>query len=147
MRRLVQGAATFVPLAVIFFIVTAGFWLTIADFSGQSLCVFKRVFLLDCPGCGLTRAFLLIPRGYFIDALVLNVASLPLYFFFAYLLLQQTSETVFHKLLKWRIREGGLILWVLAIVLLLVGQWFFKVVIYFSEHSFLSYLLALFFAT
>jgi len=143
MRRLIQGAATFVPLAVLFFIVTAGLWLTIADFSGQSLCVFKRIFLLDCPGCGFTRAFLLIPRGRFADALALNVASLPLYFFFAYLLLQQMSENVFHKSLKWRIPETALIFWVLAIVVLLVGQWFFKTAFYFSEHSFLSYVLAL----
>lgn len=147
MRRLIHGVAAFAPLAVLLFVVTAGLWLTIADFPGQSLCVFKRVFLLDCPGCGLTRAFLLIPRGRFADALHFNVASLPLYFFFAYLLVQQISESVFHKRFKWRVPEGGLIFWVLAIVLLLLLQWVFRTIDYFLEHSFLSYVLSLFFAT
>lgn len=143
MRRWIHLAVGLAPLPVLFFVVTAGFWLTAADFSGQSLCVFKRIFLLDCPGCGLTRAFLLIPRGRFGDALAFNVASLPLYFFFAYLFVQQTSASLLQRPLKWRLSERGLVFWVLAIVVLLVGQWFFRTVAYFSEHSVWAYLLSL----
>jgi hypothetical protein len=43
------------------------------------LCLFKGVTGLDCPGCGMTRAFLLIGHGRFADAVAMHPASIPAY--------------------------------------------------------------------
>ncbi|MCP5464398.1 MAG: DUF2752 domain-containing protein [Deltaproteobacteria bacterium] len=69
--------------ALVFFgaplVLLAGLFLDIGDLPGRTICTIKRLYLLDCPGCGLTRAFLLIPQGDFLKALQLNAASLSLY--------------------------------------------------------------------
>jgi hypothetical protein len=143
MKQLLQGAAIYVPVLVLFFILTAGFWLTAADFPSESMCIFRHVLHLDCPGCGLSRAFLLIPRGYWQEALAFNAGSVPLYFFFAYLFVQQGSEHVIKRGLRYKIPQETLALWILAIVLILLGQWVYKTLAYFSEHSFLEYILSL----
>lgn len=46
-------------------------------------CATKRLFGWDCPGCGMTRAFISISRGQFARAWQFNPASWLLYFFIA----------------------------------------------------------------
>lgn len=41
------------------------------------LCLVKGITGLDCPGCGMTRAFLLIGHGRLGDAFAMHPASLP----------------------------------------------------------------------
>jgi len=43
------------------------------------VCVWKAKLNRECPGCGLTRSFLLIARGRFEDASAMNRAGPPLY--------------------------------------------------------------------
>ncbi len=47
--------------------------------SPVPLCLFKGLTGLDCPGCGMTRAFFFISRGHFADAAAMNPASIPAY--------------------------------------------------------------------
>ena len=47
--------------------------------SPVPFCLVKTLTGLDCPGCGMTRAFLFISRGRFADAVALNPASIPAY--------------------------------------------------------------------
>lgn len=42
-----------------------------------SLCLVKTLTGLDCPGCGMTRAFLLIGHGRVADAAAMHPASIP----------------------------------------------------------------------
>jgi len=42
-------------------------------------CIFKLVFNIPCPGCGLTRAFILISRLEFADAFRMNILAIPLF--------------------------------------------------------------------
>ena len=46
---------------------------------GPSLCAFRSITGLPCPGCGLTRAFVSLSRGNVARAWDLNPFSLPLY--------------------------------------------------------------------
>jgi hypothetical protein len=41
------------------------------------LCLLKGLTGLDCPGCGMTRAFLLIGHGRLADAAAMHPASIP----------------------------------------------------------------------
>jgi hypothetical protein len=45
--------------------------------SPVPLCLVKGLTGLDCPGCGMTRAFLLIGHGRFADAAAMHPASIP----------------------------------------------------------------------
>lgn len=45
--------------------------------SPGPLCLIKALTGLDCPGCGMTRAFLFIGHGRFADAAALHPASIP----------------------------------------------------------------------
>lgn len=42
-------------------------------------CLFKKLFSIPCPGCGLTRAFKAIINLNFIDAFNYNILGIPLF--------------------------------------------------------------------
>ncbi len=64
-----------------------------------SVCQFRNVTGLNCPGCGLTRAFVSIAHGRFIEAWNYNAASLLVFAFV-------TSQIPYRALQIWRIRSG-----------------------------------------
>jgi len=45
--------------------------------SPVPLCIVKGLTGLDCPGCGMTRAFLLVGHGRFADAAATHPLSIP----------------------------------------------------------------------
>jgi len=55
---------------------------------GVNLCLFHWLTGLQCPGCGMTRAFYAISHGQWLEALKLNIFSLALYTFFMGILLR-----------------------------------------------------------
>lgn len=51
-------------------------------------CVFKKLFDISCPGCGLTRCFRAILKGNFSSAFRYSIIGIPLFIFgFIYVLL------------------------------------------------------------
>jgi hypothetical protein len=44
---------------------------------GPVLCVWRRLFHVHCPGCGLTRAMCLLAHGHYADAIAMNWRVLP----------------------------------------------------------------------
>jgi len=50
------------------------------------LCMFHRITGLQCPGCGMTRAFHALMHGHISEALEYNLLSIPLFFAAAVLL-------------------------------------------------------------
>jgi hypothetical protein len=73
-----------------------------APFLGilPGICTWKRLFGLDCPGCGLTRCFVALAHGYFRQAWQFNPAG---FLIFALLVYQLPFRTV----QLWRIGQGG----------------------------------------
>ena len=47
-------------------------------------CIFKLIFNIPCPGCGLSRAFKEIIKLNFAKAIYYNILSIPLLIFFIY---------------------------------------------------------------
>lgn len=70
------------PLILLFFILTAGWWIVPADVQKVPLCFFKYLTGFDCPGCGLTRSFLSLARGHFLSAFRYNAAGPFIYLLF-----------------------------------------------------------------
>jgi hypothetical protein len=66
-------AALLLCLAIISISVTV----TPIDDSPVSLCVFRVLTGIPCPGCGMTRAFIYLGHGNFRNAVVHNPLSLP----------------------------------------------------------------------
>ena len=56
-------------------LLVAWFW----EWHGPGLCLFHRLTGLECPGCGMTRAFHALTHGHVSEALSFNLLSLPLF--------------------------------------------------------------------
>ncbi len=69
-------------LADVSIFVLCGFIIVIAYCSGKSVCLFRNIFHIPCPSCGLTRAFICIISGNLKEAFYYNAVSLPLFFCF-----------------------------------------------------------------
>jgi hypothetical protein len=68
-------------------------------------CMFKVLFGIDCPGCGMTRAFFALLRGDLAGSLTYNPALIPLLMTIVVLFIQ----------LKIKHPKGGLLLiWLFA---------------------------------
>jgi len=139
LKLCLKKAASYIPALVLLIILCAGFIVSVGDLPTQTLCIYKRLFQIDCPGCGLTRAFLLIPKGHFLQALQLNAASVALYFLFILMLLTLISRMFHFKahdhsgFKRFRFYLSQLVL------VLIVGHWAVKIANYFSNHSLLEY--------
>lgn len=64
-----------------------------------SMCSTRVLMGIDCPGCGLTRAFISISQGRFLDAWNFNPASFAVYAFVA-------AQIPWHSIQLWRIYQG-----------------------------------------
>ncbi len=53
-------------------------WLMVSGTIHYS-CIFKRIFNICCPGCGLTRSFRCILNFDFIEAIKYNILGIPLF--------------------------------------------------------------------
>ena len=60
-------------------VLAAAFMLPTGWESPLPLCLFKGLTGFDCPGCGMTRAFIFISHGRFADAVSMHPASIPAY--------------------------------------------------------------------
>ena len=83
-------------------------------------CPYKESLGIDCPGCGLQRAFVALLRGDVAESLVMYPALLPMLFMFLLLGLH----------LKFHFRHGALALKLLFLfnALLIFGSWLVKLV-------------------
>lgn len=108
-------------------ILTAGWWLPVGALPSWTGCLLKRFSGWDCPGCGLTRSFMALPKGHIGEAFHFNWAGPILYgvFFVAWLvqLLPVNNAGRIRLSALWaRVRAPLSLL----IILLLIGHWLIK---------------------
>jgi hypothetical protein len=128
------------PILVLPVILLAGLFVSIEDITHFPLCFFKSFFRFDCLGCGLTRAFLSLPKGDIAGAFQFNAASPFLYLMFwlmfillLYKLIKPDFVEPFY-LKRLRLSMSQLIL------VFMTGHWMIKVWQYFAAHSMSEYL-------
>ncbi|MFK7769095.1 MAG: DUF2752 domain-containing protein [Mariniblastus sp.] len=89
-------------------------------------CASRRLFDLECPGCGMTRAFISISHGQFARAWKFNPASFIVYAFAA-------AQIPWHLMQIWRLRTNRLpVAWTwtyfipIFIVIVMLSAWIWK---------------------
>lgn len=115
-------------------ILLGGFFFHLDVLPGEVLCLFNRIFGVDCPSCGLTRAFLLIPKGEWKEALALNKASIYMYFWFVGLGIWVVGKMTYSS--KQKYLNSIVLLGLFVGVVLLLGQWSVKLYNEFQGQSF-----------
>jgi Protein of unknown function (DUF2752) len=88
------------------------------------LCNFRRIFGIDCPGCGMTRSFILASRLQYLDAWRMNPAGA--------LLFVSLALSIPLRLWQWfRVRQGNAVRstlkfeagWLVVIVCVMMFRW------------------------
>lgn len=132
-ERLVH--ALFLMLAIVVMVASfvlrsdglSGVYFPGGELSFPRTCTSRIIFGIDCPGCGMTRAFIAICDGRFADAWQLNRASFVM---FAFVLVQ----IPWHSVQLARLRLGrptlywpGVYAVPVTVVLLMLINWLFKI--------------------
>lgn len=81
-------------------------------------CLFKTFFGIDCPGCGLQRAIILLLKGDFLAAFNMFPAI--------YILLTSVLIFIFHKLIHKEMNAKTIVILTILNGLLLIGGYLFK---------------------
>jgi hypothetical protein len=97
-------------------------------------CLFKQLFGIPCPTCGMTRSVLLTLHGHIGQAWTLNPAGTLMVFgtilfgaaMFLLMFYQQTQTPISVERVERKIRHGALTYAALLIVVLL-GHWFYEI--------------------
>ena len=87
-----------------------------------TVCLFKNIFGIPCPGCGMTRAFLFIAHGDIRSALELNVNSLAVFIAVIVLWLQFAVNVITGKEIRIHLeRRENYFVFVVAVVAMMSG--------------------------
>ena len=116
----------FSPFLLLLIILTAGWWLTPQVVNEVPLCFWKWKFHVDCPGCGLTRSFLVMAKGQLFEAFRYNAAGPLVYFFF---LVYAVENGIRWVKPAWRLDYPVLFAQVygMSVFILLFGHWVIRV--------------------
>lgn len=60
-------------------------------------CIFKKIFHISCPGCGLTRAFYALLNFDILSAIKYNILAIPLVFLVGIVLIFLIVEIIYDK--------------------------------------------------
>ncbi len=88
------------------------------------LCFFKHLTQLDCPGCGLTRSFISLSHGHFIEAIRYNALGPLIYLYLLLYLSGHLSNLILPKGFgfSWQLSKFAKY----SFFVLFIGQWLFK---------------------
>lgn len=93
--------------------------------DGIPLCYFKSVTGLDCPGCGLTRAFSFLLKGHLRAAIGMNALAPVLALWLSLYALRDLFTLGLGRRPDWFSSDGSRIISRLFLILFL-GQWVWK---------------------
>ena len=100
MQRASKTLLIRIAVLVAIFIV-AWFW----EWQGANLCLFHTLTGLECPGCGMTRAFHAISHGDFAAAINYNIFAPVVYLCFMLILLSDIASLTMGRRILLRIPE------------------------------------------
>jgi uncharacterized protein DUF2752 len=124
------GLKQFLPLALIAGIFCFSLLVPQGWLNGLPLCYFKYVTGLDCPGCGLTRAFSLLFKGHLRAAIGMNALAPVLALWLALYALRDIYMLRNGQRPDWFTVQGNRVISRLFLILFL-GQWIWKTILAF----------------
>lgn len=85
-------------------------------------CLFKTIFKIPCPGCGMTRAFKCIIDLDFIEAFNFNILSIPLFIFLIFMFVAIIIDIIKDsKILENKIIKILDKYWIIAIIFVIAS--------------------------
>ena len=98
----------------------SGILLAIIIFLFEPECLFKKIFIIPCSICGMTRAFKFILRGNLIIAFQINLLSIPLFiiliiFYLSYFISMIFKKNYIYKIYNIVVKNYKIIILILLI--------------------------------
>lgn len=101
--------------------------LFILDFKYH--CPFKKIFKIPCPGCGMTRAMLLIFKGEIINSFHYHILALPLLIFIIFSVICLIREIIQNKIIYLEKVNHIIEKHFILIVVVVLVVWMFNVIL------------------
>ena len=121
-------------------ILFAGWFIEASNLPGATFCVFKKVMHFDCPGCGMTRAFIYIAQGRILDAMQMNWGAVFLYVLFLLFFLGLLFKRLGQSWLDHKFWVRARYFCCISTVFFISIHWFVKTYSFFSEQSIYPYI-------
>lgn len=87
-------------------------------------CLFKSIFHIPCPGCSMTRAFILLGHFRFQEALTLNINSIFAYGLLLAITINEIAALAIGKKMKAHL-SGGFVIFMAAIIFcVMMAGWY-----------------------
>ena len=98
------------------------FWTTLTEWMERNMlvCPSKRLFFIDCPGCGFQRSLLYLFRGEFVASLTTYPALVPVLLLWLYLVL--------HLLFRFRAGARNLVVLFIVCCSIITAHYIYKIV-------------------
>lgn len=105
-------------------IFTLSILVNVETLSRIPLCFFKHLTELDCPGCGLTRSFISLSHGHFLEAIRFNALGPLIYLYLLIYLIGHLFNLILPQgfSFSWHLSKFAKY----SFLLLFFGQWLFK---------------------
>jgi len=102
------------------FIIQISFFLMVLKFNFK--CLLKEYLNIECPGCGLTRAFKSMLQLNFIDAFNYNILSIPLFFILLVFNILIIYDIIFNKKISNKLYKLLIKHYYIIIILLILSM-------------------------
>lgn len=90
-------------------------------------CLFKKVFSIPCPICGMTKAFKYILKGKVLKALEMNLLSIPLFIFIIIFYIVYIISLCFKKYYIYKLYDE-VVKYYKVIIVILIVNWVINIV-------------------
>jgi hypothetical protein len=91
-------------------------------------CLFKSVFHIPCPGCGMTRAFILLGHFRFQEALAININSIFAYTILLAITINEVAALVIGRKMNPHLSGRGVILICAIIFCVMMAGWYYNLI-------------------
>lgn len=89
-------------------------------------CLFKNTFHIPCPGCGMTRAFILLGHFHFREALTININSIFAYIMILAITMNEIAAMAIGRKMNMHLSRRGIILIYAITFCVVMTAWYYN---------------------
>ncbi len=93
----------------------------------DSMCMFKNIFGIPCPSCGMTRSCLALAKFNISDAIYYNPFSLLLMGVTIFVIFNEASQLMFHRKISYRWLDTYKWIYLPILILFMMLNWFWSI--------------------